>query len=380
MTLVGRPVGVSLVAAISAFGVLSAFGQLNPTVKVLPKAQSPVPAECAEGLAPAAPRVIIAEAQPPAVAPANVPAPPSTDLKGRLRRLQIAAEGDDRDEFEAALADAKTAVAAYPLGGERDVANDVIQVYSDLARLWDYAFSSPTGSFFDSTSENGALLTMMRRYPDYAKSISDSTLNVGGQIVYPTRETRRFLAAEASKRLGRLGLRTAARVTTPPPRTPEPQPRVMQPAKPKPKPKPVQIAHRQVTHRAPKPKKIAEATPPPGPPIVSTPTTTAAPAPVKPSTSKTPTTATTASEATASEATASEAPPPTTTTATAATTSTTATEAPPFTTAETSETTATQSTAPQKPQESGGRMNLLFAIILIVIGIGVLIVLFRASD
>jgi hypothetical protein len=34
----------------------------------------------------------------------------------------------------------------------------------------------------------------------------------------------------------------------------------------------------------------------------------------------------------------------------------------------------------QQQQPTGGRMNLLFAVILIIVGIGVLIVLFRASD
>lgn len=48
---------------------------------------------------------------------------------------------------------------------------------------------------------------------------------------------------------------------------------------------------------------------------------------------------------------------------------------------ETTETTATTATtAPVTPAPGGGRMNLLFAIILIIVGIGVLIILFRASD
>src|SRR5262249_11832904 len=143
---------------------------------------------CQEGLVAAPPRVV-AEARPPAETK-RVAAPPQLDLKTRLRAVQVAAEHDDREAFKVALADTRAAVAAYPTGGERDAGNDVVGVYSDLERLWDYAFTAPAGAFFDSSSDFAG---MMRRYPDYPKSIRDQTLNVGGQIVYPTRETRQFL-------------------------------------------------------------------------------------------------------------------------------------------------------------------------------------------
>src|SRR5689334_19571480 len=123
----------ALVVAACAF---CASAQLNPTVTVLPKPQTMVPPECAEGLAPATPRVV-PEPQ-PAEEPRRTPAPPSLDLKTRLRAVQVAAEQNDRDAFKAALADARSAVSSYPAGGERTAANDVISVYSDLERLWDY--------------------------------------------------------------------------------------------------------------------------------------------------------------------------------------------------------------------------------------------------
>ena len=111
-------------ALVASAGV--AFAQLNPTVKVLAKAQEPVPPECAEGLVPAQPRPVVAEAQPPATAPKRAAAPPSLDLRTRLRAVQVAAEQNDRDAFKAALADARSAAASYPPGGERDAASDVI--------------------------------------------------------------------------------------------------------------------------------------------------------------------------------------------------------------------------------------------------------------
>ena len=142
MSVLRRLIVLCSVAAISA----SLFGQsalLNPTVKVLPNARTIVPPECVEGGAPAP---IIAEA-PRETAPATATAPPSIDLKTRLRGVQAAAERDNRDEFKRALADARSTVNAYPTGGERDASNDVMQVYSDLEKIWDYAFNSASGAF-----------------------------------------------------------------------------------------------------------------------------------------------------------------------------------------------------------------------------------------
>ena len=113
-----------VVAALMAF---TASAQLNPTVKVLPKPQASVPTECEQGLAPAVPRAIVAEA-PVETQPARAVPPPSLDLKTELRAVQIAAERNDRDAFKAALADARRAVDSYPRGGERTAANDVMVV------------------------------------------------------------------------------------------------------------------------------------------------------------------------------------------------------------------------------------------------------------
>src|SRR5262249_1384291 len=153
---------------------LGASAQLNPTVKVLDKAQAPVPPECIEGLVTAPPRVAEAQPQPEV---RRAAAPPSLDLRTRLRAVQVASEQNDRDAFKAALADARSSAASYPTGGERDAASDVIGVYSDLERLWDYAFTSPSGAFFDASTD---FVSMMRRYPDYQRFIRDQTLNAGG--------------------------------------------------------------------------------------------------------------------------------------------------------------------------------------------------------
>src|SRR5438128_4486133 len=236
MNRVRGPAKLSSAFVVAALSVLSASAQLNPTVKVLPKPQSTVPPECEQGLAPAVPRIIVAETQTEEPKPPRAAAPQSLDLKTRLRGVQVAAERNDRDAFKAALADARSATASYPAGGERSAANDVLNVYSDLERLWDYQFTSPTGGFFDSSTD---FVAMMRRYPDYARFIRDLTLTVGGQTVYPTPETRQFLTAEAARRLERLGVRTPTRITEIPRR---PAPRVEPAPQPAPRPVPRSVA------------------------------------------------------------------------------------------------------------------------------------------
>jgi len=375
MSVLRRLIVLCSVAAISA----SLFGQsvlLNPTVKVLPNARTIVPPECVEGGAPAP---IIAEA-PRETAPAAAAVPPSIDLKTRLRGVQAAAERDDRDAFKRALADARSTVNAYPTGGERDAATDVMQVDSDLEKIWDYAFNAASGAFIDANSEGGVMTSIIRRYPDYNRFIRDATLTVGGQVIYPTRETRQFLTAEAAKRLARLGVRVPARVAEqPPPPVPQPQPRVPPTTKPAPSVKvttparpakhPTTTAHHapaKSSHRQTPPKEVASASVTPRKPRVAEKTTTSPPAstggevPVPHKTTKT---------------TTPQPPAPSTQSERAAGGG----GAPPIATA--TDTTATSTTSPaQRPGGGGGRMNVLFAVILIVVGIGVLIVLFRASD
>ena len=360
------------------------FGQarLNPTVKVLPKPSMIVPTDCAEGLAPAPPPV---ETEVEAAPKAPVVAP-SSDLRTALRRVQAAAENNDYNGFKDALADARAAVSAYPGGGEKQAANDVLQVDADIQRLWDYSITSPTGAFFNASNED--LLAMLRKYPGWTRAVADATMTVGGETIYPSRETRQFLTEEAAKRLRNLGVRTPTRVV-------QEQPRITTPPKvttrtrttPKRQPAPQPRVH-VATHHTPKPAiKIAQAAPRPAvhkrheeekAPIVATPVPAPVPVP-KPApvpapllTPATTTTQTTAA-APATTSTAAEPRPAVPTTATTATTATT--ESAP---AATTSTEATSST--EKPAGAAGGMNLTFAIILIVVGIGVLIVLFRASD
>src|SRR5438270_4937294 len=399
---VKRVFALASVVVAAAFSASAQTRELNPTVKVLARPQSPVPAECATDTN----TVPALEAEAPAE-PVTASAPPSNDLRASLRRLQVAAEGNDYATFKSALAETRRAVAAHPAGGARNAANDALQVFADIGHLGDYAMTAPTGAFFDSTTLGGSLLNAMKRYPDYGRAIADQTIASGGRTLYPTSETRRFLARESARRLTRLGVSTPSRVARG--AQPEPAPRRIVAAPPA--KKPVQIAAKsavpkatapkttpskrsesQNTTSAPKktaakPAAIAKATPPktneaaikatplpkpkpaapppvkvaetstmpPGPPIVSAPqsvpstTTTAAPTQTAASTSTTDTTVSATNSAT---------------------TDTSVTAAP--------DTAATATSVPSGKQN--GNMNLILAVVLILVGIGVLVVLFRASD
>jgi len=383
---VKRVFALASVVAAAAFSTSAQTRELNPTVKVLARPQSAVPADCAIN-----PNTVAA-LEPEAPAPVTASAPPSNDLRASLRRLQVAAEGNDYAAFKSALAEARRAVAAHPAGGESNAANDALQVFADIGHLWDYAMTAPTGAFFDSTAQGGSLLNEMKRYPDYGRAIADQTIASGGRTLYPTSETRHFLTGESARRLTRLGVSTPARiargaqpepaprriVATPPakkpihiaakPATPkmtaskatlakktapkkaEPKPPVTAKATP---PQTKQVAIKTTPLPKPKPAaapvKVAEtSTMPPGPPIVSTPQPTAPAAPPA-STSTTDTTVSTTNSAT---------------------TDTSVTAAP--------DTATTATSVPSGKQN--GNMNLILAVVLILVGIGVLVVLFRASD
>ncbi|HEV7425838.1 MAG TPA: hypothetical protein VGQ46_05685 [Thermoanaerobaculia bacterium] len=384
---VKRVFALATVVAAAAFSVSAQTRELNPTVKVLARPQSPVPAECATD-----PNTVPAlEAEAPAVEAGTPPVPPSNDLRASLRRLQVAAEGDDYAAFKSALAEARRAVAAHPAGGERNAANEALQVFADIGRVWDYAMTSPTGSFFDASVQGGSLLNSLKRYPEYGRTIADQTITAHGQTLYPTPETRRFLARESARRLSRLGISTPPRVARG--AQPEPMPRRVVTAAPPVVKKPVHVAAKPSTPNATAPKKtastttvakksppkVAKATPPKPKTaeIKATPLPkpkAAAPPPVKvaetstippgPSIVSTP-------QPTPPVTTTTAAPPPaatnTTDTATSSSTDTTASAAP-------------DTAAPVAPAKQNGNMNLILAVVLILVGIGVLVVLFRASD
>ncbi len=390
MSLCSRRTGLVLLLMFWA-GLLAAQSRVNPTVKRLPAANAPVPVECEEGLAPQpmmrADLQDFVEERDPA---ADMLPPPSRDLRSALAAAQTAARNKDRESFRQALAASKTLLASYPPGGEKTAASEVVTVYDDLDRVWDYQYSSPVGSFFDASVQGGGLLATLQKYRGYDEFVRRQIYtDANGIRLYPTGESQDFLARESGERLARLGVRVtppAPRVATgssPAPASPRvaasspPAPAarpVVQPAAPTTTPRqttrrasstpqkttPRTQASRPATRRAAaKVEPIAqppESEPPDSVPdhsIVATPPArTAAPPTSPPATADATATSTTGTGATSMDTTALD-------------------------TALAAETAVGQDDA-RRPQTR--TRSVILPIILILIGVGVLIVLFRASS
>src|SRR5207253_9694535 len=109
----------------------------------------------------------------------------------------------DRDGFRDALTRLKSA--------SHESANDIINVYDDLDRVWTFEFENATGAFFSASS---GLVKVMNEYPGWENAVAGQSIVVGGAKFYPSRETRDFLVREAAVRLSRVGLGRVTEVAT----------------------------------------------------------------------------------------------------------------------------------------------------------------------
>jgi hypothetical protein len=362
-----------LFAVFLTFASLTLTGASRPLNPLVPRisGNAAISTECADGSVAPAPRIDLAQLSEADLssAQAELLAPPSGGLRVQLREVQSALDRDDRRGFAEALARLRTTLADYPPGAERTVARNVLDVYEDAAVLWDAQFQSP---FF---GEESAAYRAASNYPGWAEGVRRNVLvDDRDRRFYPARESRQYLGAVALTRLKQLGVRSpstqspAALPAIRPKRGPgklethaaevpvvrAPRPRVTHvatagPAVKRPAPAPVRVT--------PPPVRI---TPPPPPPVQ---TATVAPPPV-----------------------ADPVPPPPSQTETAATTATALSQTTDTTeTTDTTLTTAvpdadptTTTAAPTAAEPPKGR-RLIIPIILILVGIGVLIVLFRTS-
>lgn len=354
-----------LVLCAAFFLLTGATWPLQPLVKRNAQPSGPVPPECEQGLAPSTmPRIDIAEAPPPA--PPAMPAPPpSATLRGELEAAHKALALNDRPSFDLHLANVKALLADYPAGGERNEAEEIVRVLEDAARVWNAQYESP---FFTQDSEAYARAS---RYPGYAEAVRRGILTDDAKRrLYPAAESRDFLTAVAADRLHRLGVRsttsvvrTEGRARRTPPRTitsPTPPPRTAAATRS------TTTATRN-THR--RPAKAMAAKPKPAPPAAAATTTpTPTPAPAPPPAAATTTTAPAPSPA------ATTAPPPSATETTTTTMASTTTA--PETGTVTTEAPAEQNEPSAQLPE---RRSVVVPALLILIGLGVLIVLFRAS-
>jgi hypothetical protein len=218
----GRAKGRALLLAPALLALaVTAFGQqpeLLPTVKLRPASTTPAQTtDCATGLAAAAPRLAIEPARPPEMPRAVERATAaSRDTSTLLRRVQDAAEANDRTAFKATLESARAGVRDLDTGAQRTRADQILKVYDDIQRVWDYSFATPTGSFFSAESQGGTLLAAMSRYPGYSDFIrKQSLVDQEHERFYPTRETRAFLTTQAEHMLLGARLGTVAGTKTP---------------------------------------------------------------------------------------------------------------------------------------------------------------------
>jgi hypothetical protein len=407
-----------------------AAAQLNPTVKVSSAPAGAAPENCTVGLASQErPRIEVSQIPEPAKRVANL-APPSSSLRGLLHDAQSAAVRGDRVAFRSGLVRAKEMLTTYPSGGERTGASDVVRVYDDLDRIWTYQLETPTGAFFDAATVPAEI---MRGYPGYERAIADQLfIDASGHRFYPTAETRDYLTRQASQRLNNLGVSVPMRAA----RTPRVLPRTMSNVPPsksasgertrrseenRPAAHVTATEHKKKVTHAERAKRhpatrVAEAKVKPAEPRRSEPPTTTASHVVsepKPATSTTTAPAATPSALVTEKSKPAVAPPPTAAPATPvnalpitgtsssvptetatktktaspvelspASTSATETTASNPTTQTTETTPAASSTdttsSNAAPQQKG--KGVILPIILIVVGVGVLIVLFRASS
>lgn len=413
-----------IVVLVMMFGTLALSAQttpLNPTVTVLIEPAGPVPTSCVDGevpeaaqqrpALPARPQPAPARSEPAATQPVAV----SGDLRSNLRDAHAAAVRRDRLAFDAAVAAAKT-MAAGASAGDRTMAAGTLDVYEDVARLWDYQFNTPAGSFFDESVQGGSLLASLKEYPGYEAFVEPNTIrDASGTRYYPTRESIDFLIRVAGDRLTRGGAAPARVAETPrevsqPPRV-EPQPPAKDPARtsaPSPSPVPLPVPPPVAAERKPPAASGAAVTKP-----VETRRSTASnrrrarprkAAVTESAESSAPEPSRTGAAAASTPSKRAAAPPTPASSESAGTPAiedplfpqgvvmepppsepaTTTVEAPPPAGTVSAETVGTQAAenpvAPEKVAQPAKKRSVILPLVLILIGVGVLIILFRASS
>jgi hypothetical protein len=379
---------------------------LNSLVARSDRPSGPAPAECEQGLS--ATPVLRVEAPPPEVSPMPVEAPatppPSTALRAALQETQTALTRNDRPAFDAALSRARVLVASYPNGAERRAAEDVVRLHEAAAKLWDAQYRSP---FFSDSDPEYALVS---GYAGYQEAVRRSVFtDQDGVRFYPAGESREFVTQLAGERMGRVSTSSSsprvASTTTSNRRTPTPSaaaprtrtprttvprtttPRLTTPRTTTPRTTIARATSPRTTRRTttPSPRKTAATTPAPSSPNPSAPpTVTAEPAPAPATVTATAAPVTTSSPAAGVVPEPPAPPAPATTTTGPAdmpvdtgVADTVLADTVTDTIVATADTSATE-VAPTAPQPARGR-SVILPTILILIGLGVLIVLFRAS-
>lgn len=184
--------------------LLGATPPLNPLVIRSDAQRTVVPDDCNVSLAPApTPRVEVRQIPLPQQ-DTPPPPPPSASLRETLAGVQQAVASNDRAGFDREIARARALITDYPTGAERRAAEEVLAIYGDVERLWDAQYRSP---FFARESPEFAIAN---RYRGWEEAVRRSILtDATGTRFYPAAESRDVVARAAAERLRQLGLTPA---------------------------------------------------------------------------------------------------------------------------------------------------------------------------
>lgn len=116
------------------------------------------------------------------------------------RELRKAISRNDLERFRSLLVASRAFADSMPIGSERNALRQILLVASDLETVWSFASADVSGSFYDDQSLAGFHDHLTTDYSDYSSFIDAfRVIDRSGRILYPTAETRSFLAGKLSK-------------------------------------------------------------------------------------------------------------------------------------------------------------------------------------
>ena len=121
-----------------------------------------------------------------------------------LTALHDANAASDWRRFDGALAVAKFVAEVMPIGPQRNEFRRSILIYEDIGAVLGYAMRDRAGAYFNDDSLPGMHDRLSADYAGYDDYIAEFRVaDSKGNVLYPTAETRRFLAERLENR-GRL--------------------------------------------------------------------------------------------------------------------------------------------------------------------------------
>jgi hypothetical protein len=136
---------------------------------------------------------------------------------GIIAALRKSAADNDLPRFSAARGAAKSMLETLPPGGEREALKKAIRVADDIDAVWTFNVTDRFGAFYDNEALPGLHEHLTASYPGYEDAIAgDSIVDRHGHVLYPSAETRAFLARQIAAPSGRASQpKVAGKKSTP---------------------------------------------------------------------------------------------------------------------------------------------------------------------